>query len=405
MTTGQPEQLWDVIVVGAGPGGAAAATFLAREGQKVLVLEKHEFPRFQIGESLLPVCLPVLKKLGVKPDAKTHAFKQGAEFVCERRGKTRFFDFSRGLPGTPSHAYQVERAGFDAQLCAKAVAAGAVVKHSATVRRVVQDDNSLQVQTQGGTYRGRYLVDASGQNRLLARHHNSAEAFEGFGMCAAYVHFDSLSDSVVNEIGPNHNIRILLTDLGWGWAIPLPDRRLSVGLVTRTAHVAEDLEKMLNTSELLKRFSAGATRNQASIVRNFSFKNVQPFGARTVCIGDAACFLDPVFSSGVSLALVGAERMVQQLVPALKSKTESEPSLMKSWADEMDGAYRTFAAIIHRFYHTRFVDNFIFGEIQDEAVERGVVSVLAGDVWRPDNPFQELLLRSRRQPNFPEVSQ
>ncbi len=396
-------QVWDVVVIGAGPAGSASAALLSAQGHRVLVLEKVAFPRFQIGESLLPVCLPVLARLGVEAREDVFVFKRGAEFVCEAMGARRVFDFSQALPGTPPHAWQVDRSGFDALLRDAAVRAGAQVLHGQKVLRVSAGEGGAGravVRTAEAEHEARFVLDATGQNRLLARHFDAAEPFEGFGHAAAFSHFEGLSDQAIEEIGPGHDIRIMIVPQGWGWVIPLPHRRLSVGLVTRGSGVAEELEQYIADSELITRWTRGAVRTEAKVARNFSFKNRRPYGSRYACVGDAACFLDPVFSSGVSLALVGAERTVDRLGHALIEGREEEPDLMRPVAAAMDRAYLTFSAIIDRFYHTHFIKHFIFGETQDEAIQRGVVSVLAGDVWRDDNPFQKMLTHSRRAARF-----
>jgi flavin-dependent dehydrogenase len=195
---------------------------------------------------------------------------------------------------------------------------------------------------------------------------------------------------------------VMIVPEGWGWVIPLPGRRLSVGLVTRQSDVIGDLQAYLKKSDLIQRWTAQTTFCEPKVVRNFSFRNLQPYGSRYACVGDAACFLDPVFSSGVSLALVGAGRTADLLIPAMSQGREAEPSLMGPVSEAMNQAYEAFSAIIHRFYHTQFVRNVIFGDTRDESVERGITSVLAGDVWRDDNKFQQALVTSRRNsPGFP----
>ncbi len=157
-----------------------------------------------------------------------------------------------------------------------------------------------------------------------------------------------------------------------------------------------DLDAYLETSPLFMRLTAGAERLQTRMISNFSFENERASGPRFACVGDSACFIDPVFSSGVSLAILRAVEVAERLVPALKEKREGEADLMAPMESATKRAYETFASLVFRFYNTNFVDNMIFGAPKEGRFRAGVISVLAGDVFRHDNPFQEMLLRSRR---------
>jgi hypothetical protein len=152
----------------------------------------------------------------------------------------------------------------------------------------------------------------------------------------------------------------------------------------------------LATSPLFGRLVAGAERHQTRMLANFSFENLRASGPRFTCVGDSACFIDPVFSSGVSLAILRAVEVAGRLIPALEERHEGDPDLMGPMETATKRAYETFAALVYRFYNTNFVDNMIFGAPSEGRFRAGVISVLAGDVFRHDNPFQEMLLRSRR---------
>ncbi|MBL8726754.1 MAG: tryptophan 7-halogenase [Planctomycetes bacterium] len=388
---------FDVLVVGAGPAGATAAALLAQQGHSVLVFEKDEFPRFHIGESLLPACLPVLERIGVVPDSDTFVFKQGAEFLCETTGRHRRFVFTESLPGCGTHAWHVDRARFDRLLRDAAVAAGATIRHNETVTDAGASADEVFVTTRTDTVRGRYLIDASGQSRLLARRLGAAVPYENFGRCSVYTHYEGLSLAAWDELGPSKNIRIVLCKGGWGWVIPLPGRRLSVGLVGRTKITDEDLERELLRGPLVTRLTQGARRQDTHVVGNFSYDNQKPFGARYACVGDSAAFLDPVFSSGVTLALRSAEGVADLVGPALREAREMDAALCAQHAAGMDRACRTFAGLIDRFYNSHFAETVFLGPPNEDAqMRRGIMSVLAGDVWRSGNPFQEMLLSAKR---------
>jgi flavin-dependent dehydrogenase len=388
---------WDVVVVGAGPAGTTAATLLAQRGHRVLVLEKEHFPRFHIGESLLPAGLDILDRLGVEPCKDAFIFKRGAEFVCEDSGRRQLFRFGEVLKGCPQHAWHVERSLFDLALRDRALAAGAEVRHGEAVSAVRVDSDRVHVSTASETVGARFLIDASGQDRLVARQHGSIEMVRRFGSVSVFTHFDGLCDEALDALGPGNEVRILLLPDGWGWALPLPGRRLSVGVVSKRRLTPDALDAGILAGPLLQLLTRGAERGPTRVNRNFSYDNTSPTGPRRAAVGDAAGFLDPIFSSGVTLAMRGAEQLADRLGPALDAGMEAAPDLLGAQLATTDRANRTFGALIDRFYNTRMRESFFLGEVRGMPMYQGVLSVLAGDVWRHDNPFQEMLLRARQR--------
>lgn len=387
----------DVVVIGAGPAGSTASALLARAGHGVVLLEKEQVPRFHIGESLLPCDLPIFERLGFEPTRDGFVYKAGAEFVDERTGDHTTFFFSDGLPGTPSHAWQVERARFDAELLDIARRDGADVRTGERATEIEALPDRVDVRTERDTYRARYLFDATGQDAFLARRRRTVEPIRGFGLAAVFCHFRGLRPDVIEELEELGNIKILIHEHGWAWVIPLRGGMLSFGVVTREQGVdASVLDRVLEASPLVQRLTKGAEQAPSRVIRNFSYRNREPYGPRWACIGDAACFLDPVFSSGVSLAMLGAERSADLLSATLGRGDEAAPDLMSPVSAHMDRAYTTFSALIHSFYHTRIIEHLFFHRDPDPQIRAGLISVLAGDVWRDDNDFQRMLLGGRR---------
>lgn len=384
----------DVLIVGAGPGGTTAAALLAMQGFRVVVLEKEQFPRERIGESLLPGLMPVLDRLGVQPNDDTYVYKRGARFVCEHTDRQQAFEFRHALPGAAEHAWHVDRARFDMQLRDRAVELGVDVRHGETVTDLGADDHVAWVQTRNARFTGRYLIDSSGQSRLLARRNDAVEPYSRFGHCAVYTHYENAN---VEQLGPDFDIRIMLRPDGWGWIIPLPGRRLSVGIVAKGKITQQDLDDGLLSGPLCTSLTKGATRLKTQVVGNYSYANTRPSGARFAAAGDAARFLDPVFSSGVTLALRGSADLVDIVGPALRDGREAEPTLLDGYHQSMERAYATFAGLVERFYNTRFAESYFLGGDLGDELRRGVMSVLAGDVWRHDNAFQDMLLSARRR--------
>ncbi len=395
------ERSVDVVVVGGGPAGSSVGGLLAKAGVSALILERETFPRFHIGESLLPCDLAVFARLGLDPKAAGYLHKAGAEFLDERVGGHTAYLFDDALPGTPDHAYQVERARFDHWLLEHAHTLGAEVRQGERVTEVTIADDHVLVRSAAGSYRARYVVDATGQDALFGRRDRTNTMIEDFGLAATFSHFVDLDPGIDRELceTARGNIKVIFVDDGWCWGIPLGDRRISVGLVTRRKGIkTEWLPEMIASSPWLSRVTRGATQpRKPGVISSFSFHNRVQHGARWSCAGDAACFLDPVFSSGVSLGMVGAADLVDRLVPALREGSEARPDLMDAHATHLAHAYNVFATLINSWYHTSLLHGLFFARDQDPSLRKGLTSVLAGDVWREDNPFQQKLMASERR--------
>jgi flavin-dependent dehydrogenase len=398
----------DVLIIGAGPGGATAAALLARHGVSVAVLDKDEFPRFHIGESLLPCDLALFDRLGLDMKALGFLYKGGAEFFDERTGDHAVYLFNEGLPGTPGHAFQVERAKFDKAVLDAAIAAGAQFRAGVRVSQIDPDPSGVTVQTSAGPMRARYVIDATGQDALLAHREKSLRRIEDFGLAAVFRHFDALSDEVWNELAHEGqgNIRVLIVAEGWVWVIPLAGKRVSVGVVSRQRGISNELfEQTYAASPMLQRLTRGCPKSDLRIIRNFSYRNLKTRGARWACLGDAALFLDPVFSSGVSLAMLGGERFADILAVALREGREDDPELTRPVSEYMAVAYTTFGSLVGAFYQTKIVENIFFAKDPEPGIKQGLISTLAGDVWRDDNEFQKMLLSSKRRRFEPYASE
>lgn len=388
-------KLHDCIVVGGGPAGSTVGSLLAKDGHDVLILERAVFPRFHVGESLLPSELPIFEKLGFDVSKIPSLRKQGADFLDERTEKYGRFDFSEGLEGTRSHSFQVERALFDEALLMRSAELGAEVQQGTQVLGVDIAEDFVTVRTEDGVHQARYLIDATGRDRLLANQHRTYERVEGLGLAAVWGHYDGIPAVPREELEKTGNITVLLLDRGWGWAIPLVGGRLSVGFVSAEKGVVSHawFEEECAASPFLQRVTKGATRTPLKMVGDFSYKNTAPYGPRWACVGDANGFLDPVFSSGVALAMAGAEKAVEVLSPALTEKREREAALMEPMEAYMEHAYAVFTAVLQSFYQTNLVDNLFFYDDPDLNLRAGLISILAGDVWRDDNDFQKMILR------------
>lgn len=324
--------------------------------------------------------------------------KGGAEFWNERTGQHARFDFCDGLPGTPTFAYQVHRAAFDAALLGRAEAAGAELVWGQTAEAFEVLDDRARVHTDAAPHDARFVIDATGQRAWLGRRAKSLDRIDGFGLAAAYTHFDKVPDDARAELEATGNIHIFMVDDGWAWLIPQPGGRVSVGRVSARRGVrASDLDEAIGASPRIRRATEAAERLQSHLCGNYSYRNRSPYGVRHACVGDAAGFLDPCFSSGVAFAMLGAEWLVDALVPALAAGAEADPDLAAGASRAMDRGYRTMGALIERFYHAGLVDRLFFYDTPTPELRQGLISLLAGDLWRDDNPFERLLVSSRRR--------
>ena len=279
------------------------------------------------------------------------------------RNARRTFRFADGLPGTPTHAFHGRRTSLDTELLQIAKRSGAKVWQTRANSVEVRND-LVRVATDDGDATARYVIDASGPSALIGRQKRAIRPIRGFGIAAAFSHYTNLSDHAIQHFQPEGNITILMHEQGWAWAIPLTERTLSVGLVSRTKSIGEAFHcQFTEQSPYLAPLLQGASRGEVRTVGNFSFANDAPNGARYCCIGDAGTFLDPVFSSGISLALQNATRTSRRLLEAFADDREGEPSLVDDIVEAMHRAYGVFGSLIHAFYNTRIVDNLFF--VQD----------------------------------------
>src|SRR5476649_2277282 len=233
----------DVVVIGGGPAGSTAAALLARRGYRVIALEKAHHPRFHIGESLLPMNLPIFERLGVLDKVRAMGvFKPGADFEADNARGYNTYAFARAIGQSPTHAYQVWRQDFDEMLYEHARECGADAREGHEVMSVAHEGpgvSRLEVQTDGGqSYRiqSRYVVDASGRDALLSAKKKLRRKNDLHQSAAIFGHFRGAAQRAGEDAG---NISIYRFDFGWMWMIPLPDGVMSVGAVCRPEYLKQ----------------------------------------------------------------------------------------------------------------------------------------------------------------------
>ena len=385
-------EVCDVAVIGGGPAGSTAAALLAGRGHKVIALEKEHHPRFHIGESLLPMNLPVFERLGVLEKVRAlGVYKAGADFEADNERGYNTFLFANAMGKSPPHSYQVWRPDFDQMLYQHARECGADAREGHEVLAVEQlgpHDTRLEVRTDsGGAYRiqARYLIDASGRDAFLSTKRRLRRRNRQHQSAAIFGHFRGAE---VRPEGDSGNISIYRFSHGWMWMIPLPDGVMSVGVVCRPDYLKQRrsrppeflLETLRLSPALWRRLEhAELIGNEVRVAGNYSYDSRQMGGRGWVLIGDAFAFIDPVFSSGVYLAMSGAEQAADVVDVALRDPA-GERRLLRRLERRQRAGIRRFSFFIYRFNGP--VLRSMFGRpTRRLKLEQAVISMLAGDVF------------------------
>ena len=385
-------QQCDVAVIGGGPAGSTAAALLARRGYRVIALEKDRHPRFHIGESLLPMNLPVFERLGVLDKIRAMGvYKPGADFEATNERGYNTYTFARALGDSPPHAYQVWRQDFDKMLFDHARENGVDTREGAEVVAVEQRgarETHVEVRAEdGSSYRvqTRYLLDASGRDAFLASKKKIRRKNPEHQSAAIFGHFRNAEYRPGADAG---NISIYNFDYGWMWMIPLPKGVMSIGAVCRPDYLKQRrgrtheflFETLRLNPALWKRMQhAELIGDEVRVTGNYSYGSTTIGGPGWMLVGDAFVFLDPVFSSGVYLATSGAEQTAA-LVDTVLSDPAQESRLQRRLEKRLRKGMNRFAFFIYRFNSP--VMRHLFRNPRNYFnVEQGVISMLAGDLF------------------------
>jgi flavin-dependent dehydrogenase len=381
----------DCLVIGGGPAGSTAAATLALHGHRVVLLERDRHPRFHIGESLLPANIPILQRLGVLDRIEAIGVRKlGADFPSA--DDYGHFAFARALAPISDHAFQVRRSEFDEILFRRAAELGVDAREGTEVVEVKTSANGTQhvrIRDADGEHelRVRYVIDASGRDTLLGRQLKLKRAHRRHRSAALFGHFHGVERRPGEAAG---NITIYRLARGWMWMIPLRDDVMSVGAVcdpehfrTRKGDLDQFLLETVHAHPRAKHRMAMATAvTPAEATGNYSYACDRIAGPGWVMAGDAYAFVDPIFSTGVFLAMHGGERAAA-LVDAVLRNPAREAALQRDYGRRTDAGLKTFTWFIERFTTPTMRD--LFARPRNAwLVEQAVISLLAGDVF--DNP-------------------
>ena len=383
----------DVAIIGGGPAGSTAAALLAERGYRVTLLEKAHHPRFHIGESLLPANLPLLEKLGVADEVKAIGMeKWGAEFVSPWHDHKQAFEFADALDKSMPMAYQVRRSEFDEILIRNASRKNARVVEGCQVHDVNFLPNNagalIQARHDDGsaeTVHARFVLDASGRDTFLGNRFKAKRRNKQHNSTAIYGHFTGAERNPGKAEG---NITIYWFDHGWFWVIPLADGTTSVGAVswpyylkTRNKKPLEEflLETIALCPPLNARLHNAKLLSGVEATGNFSYVCDHTHGSNYLLLGDAYTFIDPVFSSGVMLAMQSAFVGAETVDTCLQNPRKAA-SALKKFDRMMRIGPKEFSWFIYRVTNPT-LRNMFMAPRNIFRVQEGLLSVLAGDVF------------------------
>ena len=389
---GMDDRTCDVLVIGGGPAGSTVSSMLAEKGHKVVLLEKAHHPRFHIGESLLPANLPLFEKMGIADEIKAIGMhKPGAEFVSPHHDWKQTFHFADAWDKSMPHAYQVKRAEFDEILIRNAARKGVDVHEGCKVTAVdFKNDEASTVHAQyedgrEAEWHPRFVVDASGRDTFLANRFKIKQRNPKHNSSAVYGHF---SHAKRNEGSAEGNITIFWFEHGWFWFIPMTNDTTSVGMVTWPYYMKTRgqrslqqfmMDNIAQTPELAARLGEATLINKVEATGNFSYVSQSNHGKNHLLLGDAYAFIDPVFSSGVWLAMHSGVIGAETIDTCLRRPAQARAAL-KEFDRVMRHGPKAFSWFIYRVTNPIMRD-FFMEPSNIFRFKEALLSVLAGDVF------------------------
>ena len=401
---------YDVLIIGAGPSGASAAAILAEHGHKVLVLEREKFPRYHIGESLIPFCYGPMERLGLIPKMKASCFQKkfSVQFVQPNgRASQPFYFFNRYNKETIASTWQVLRSEFDVMLVEHARSKGATVQEEISVTELLKEDGrvvGVRAQAKSGEVqelRARITLDCTGKESFSAVRNQWRMKDPYLNKVAVWTYYKgSKRETGIDE---GQTTVAMIPNKGWFWHIPMHNDMVSVGVVAEGKYLSRDgvkdpkaifhreVEENLWIKEHL---STGESTGQYWLTSEYSFHSRHVGCDGLLLVGDAYCFLDPVFSSGLMLALKSGV-MAGDAVHAALAANDLSPKMFTEYATALRQGIENMRKLVYAFYDANFSFKDVIMKYPDSANE--ITDCLSGDVnkdfsglWRKISEFAPL---------------
>lgn len=418
---------YDVAIIGGGPGGSSAATYLRQKGHSVILFEKEKFPREHVGESLIPFCYYNLKELGVLGEVeKIAARKPGINFIEKDGSRQSVWCFERILQDGAGNVFHTARAPFDKVLLDNSKKNGAEVLEEHMVKEVDRsnpEEVKITVQSKAGEikhFTARFLLDASGQSSFLAKKNNDKHHYEGLDRVAFYRRWTNNKYDKALNAGMIKIVYLGGEKKGWFWVIPIGRNYLSVGVSVNHDYVREQKKKFtgenwmnefymheLSEASCLKDILAESIPEHNTLsVSDYSYYVKSKYGDNWAMVGDAGAFLDPIFSSGLSAAMETAKRVTAALDVQLREGVEAGHGAFKAAFVDIEGGYKLIEKFVRLFYNPDLMDFSRTGTNDKTGFDKFTRAynvfhyLLAGDFFKEYQKYSDFIDTLQKEKNY-----
>jgi flavin-dependent dehydrogenase len=411
---------YDVAIIGGGPAGSTAATLLSRSGINCVVFEKEIFPRPHVGESLLPFCYDLFKELGVLEEVRSKSIpKPGVRFLDGNGDSYSNYCFSHYIKGPSAISSHVDRAQFDKILLDNAKKNGVEVQEGTKVKSVAITSSDVKILASNDdgekSYTADFLIDASGQNTFLAKRFKQKEKMTNLDRTAFSAHWhggkmlDGLSEGIqqIAYVGEEKQ--------GWIWVIPINENRLSIGVVLNSNYVKSQKSKFAGQENWQEAFyreelklipyaqkilAESTLASPVNLNGNYSYTVTKKYGARYALIGDSGTFIDPIFATGVYLAMKSSFLVSKSIIES--KKNNSNEINLDSTYRSINGAYALIERLIRQYYNPKAI-NFheLDGHFEKTDSALGIMHhILAGDFFDKYEQYDAFLTKLENEKHF-----